>query len=175
MKAAVFKAPGAPLVIEDVPDPTPGPNDMILKVRASGICGTDLHWSECRDHSVGWRVLAPDMPGRGGSGWLADKTAYGNQLYRQVCATLIAMSRRRAPLISSPVLWTISVSETSRWPASNAIDERRHWCTAQCSLSTGTSSAPGVERSGCTTGPAAIRLFISGGRGFSSPRPRSWR
>jgi (R,R)-butanediol dehydrogenase / meso-butanediol dehydrogenase / diacetyl reductase len=60
MKAAVFKAPGAPLVIEDVPDPTPGPSDMILKVRASGICGTDLHWSECRDHSVGWRVLAPD-------------------------------------------------------------------------------------------------------------------
>lgn len=59
MKAAVFKAPGAPLGIEDVPDPTPGPEEMILKVRASGICGTDLHWSECRDHTGGWRVLAP--------------------------------------------------------------------------------------------------------------------
>jgi (R,R)-butanediol dehydrogenase/meso-butanediol dehydrogenase/diacetyl reductase len=58
MKAAVFKAPGAPLVIEDVADPTPGPADLILKVRASGICGTDLHWSESRDHSAGWRVLA---------------------------------------------------------------------------------------------------------------------
>ena len=31
---------------------------------------------------------------------------------------------------------------------------------AQCSLSTGTSSAPGVARSGCTTGPAAIRLSL---------------
>ena len=37
---------------------------------------------------------------------------------------------------------------------------RRHWCTAQCSLSTGTSSAPGVARNGCTTGPAAIRLSL---------------
>ena len=37
---------------------------------------------------------------------------------------------------------------------------RRHWWTAQCSLSTGTSSAPGVARSGCTTGPAAIRLSL---------------
>jgi (R,R)-butanediol dehydrogenase / meso-butanediol dehydrogenase / diacetyl reductase len=59
MKAAVFKAPGAPLVIEDVPDPTPGRGDLILKVRACGICGTDLHWSESRDHGAGWRVLAP--------------------------------------------------------------------------------------------------------------------
>ena len=43
---------------------------------------------------------------------------------------------------------------------SASADERRHWCTAQCSLSTGTSSAPGVARSGCTTGPAAIRLSL---------------
>ena len=46
---------------------------------------------------------------------------------------------------------------TSR-PAST--DARRHWCTAQCSESTGTSSAPGTERNGCTTGPAAIRLSL---------------
>jgi (R,R)-butanediol dehydrogenase/meso-butanediol dehydrogenase/diacetyl reductase len=59
MKAAVFKAPGAPLVVEDVPDPTPGPSDLILKVRASGICGTDLHWSERPDGGAGWRVLEP--------------------------------------------------------------------------------------------------------------------
>jgi (R,R)-butanediol dehydrogenase/meso-butanediol dehydrogenase/diacetyl reductase len=59
MKAAVFKAPGSPLVVENLPDPTPGPGDLILKVRACGICGTDLHWSECRDHSAGWRELKP--------------------------------------------------------------------------------------------------------------------
>ena len=59
MKAAVFKSPGAPLVIEEVSDPQPGPAELLLKVRACGICGTDLHWSESRDASAGWRVLDP--------------------------------------------------------------------------------------------------------------------
>ena len=34
MKAAVFKAPGKPLSIENVNDPKCGENEMILKVRA---------------------------------------------------------------------------------------------------------------------------------------------
>ncbi len=59
MKAAVFKTHGASLVIEDVPDPEPGPHDLLLKVRACGICGTDLHWSENTVEDVGWRVLDP--------------------------------------------------------------------------------------------------------------------
>lgn len=59
MKAAVFKAPGAPLVIENVPDPEPGPTDLILKVHACGICGTDLHWSESTEPKYGGRVLGP--------------------------------------------------------------------------------------------------------------------
>lgn len=59
MKAAVFKAAGEPLVVEDVRDPAPGPSELVLKVRACGICGTDLHWSENRRTDVGWRVLEP--------------------------------------------------------------------------------------------------------------------
>lgn len=31
------------MVIEDRPDPTPGPDDAVLDVVATGICGTDLH------------------------------------------------------------------------------------------------------------------------------------
>jgi (R,R)-butanediol dehydrogenase/meso-butanediol dehydrogenase/diacetyl reductase len=57
MKAAVFKAHGEPLVVEDVPDPEPGPTELILRVRACGICGTDLHWSENTTQGTGWRVL----------------------------------------------------------------------------------------------------------------------
>ena len=57
MKAAVFSEPGAPLTIETVPDPEPGPGDLILKVHACGICGTDLHWSDNADPTVGWRHL----------------------------------------------------------------------------------------------------------------------
>ncbi len=57
MKAAVFKQAGVPLVIEEVVDPEPGPDDLILKVKACGICGTDLHWSQGIDSTAGWRDL----------------------------------------------------------------------------------------------------------------------
>ncbi|HEX4140514.1 MAG TPA: zinc-dependent alcohol dehydrogenase family protein [Candidatus Methylacidiphilales bacterium] len=47
MKAAVLHAPKKiterPLVIEDVSQPTPGPGQVLLKVRVCGVCRTDLH------------------------------------------------------------------------------------------------------------------------------------
>ena len=45
---------------------------------------------------------------------------------------------------------------TSRATRAGLSVARRHWWMAPCSLSTGTSSAPGVRRARCTTGPAAI-------------------
>ena len=43
MRAAVFQEMSKPLVVETVPDPEPGPHDLILKVKNCGICGSDLH------------------------------------------------------------------------------------------------------------------------------------
>lgn len=43
MRAALFTAPGAPLEIATVPDPVAGPGDVIVRVKACGICGSDLH------------------------------------------------------------------------------------------------------------------------------------
>jgi len=43
MQAAVFHSPDQPLTIENVPDPTPGPTDLVVEVRCCGICGSDLH------------------------------------------------------------------------------------------------------------------------------------
>jgi alcohol dehydrogenase, propanol-preferring len=43
MKAAVVHRFGAPLVIEDVPVPVPGPGEVLVKVVACGVCHTDLH------------------------------------------------------------------------------------------------------------------------------------
>jgi 2-desacetyl-2-hydroxyethyl bacteriochlorophyllide A dehydrogenase len=43
LKAAVFKGAGRPLSIETLDDPTPGPDDLIVKVARCGICGTDIH------------------------------------------------------------------------------------------------------------------------------------
>ncbi len=30
--------------LEDVPCPKPGPKEVLVKVRAAGICGSDLHY-----------------------------------------------------------------------------------------------------------------------------------
>ena len=48
MRAAVFKGPGRPWAVEIVPDPTPGPGEMILKVVRCGICGSDVHMTSGR-------------------------------------------------------------------------------------------------------------------------------
>lgn len=43
MKAAIFKAAGQPIAIENVPDPEPLADEMIIRVGRCGVCGTDLH------------------------------------------------------------------------------------------------------------------------------------
>ncbi|WP_105975120.1 zinc-dependent alcohol dehydrogenase family protein [Streptomyces geranii] len=42
MKAAVIESVGKAVVME-VPDPTPGPREVVVEVAACGLCGTDLH------------------------------------------------------------------------------------------------------------------------------------
>jgi len=43
MKAAKFYGPNMPLRIEEIPVPEVGPGEVLVRVRASGICGSDLH------------------------------------------------------------------------------------------------------------------------------------
>ncbi len=43
MRAARLHVPGEPLRIEEVPVPVPGPGEVLVKVCACGLCGTDLH------------------------------------------------------------------------------------------------------------------------------------
>lgn len=43
MKAMTLSAPGQPLVLTDLPMPTPGARDILVKVLACGVCRTDLH------------------------------------------------------------------------------------------------------------------------------------
>jgi (R,R)-butanediol dehydrogenase/meso-butanediol dehydrogenase/diacetyl reductase len=59
MRAAVFEAPGLPLVVRDVAEPAPGPLDLVLRVRACGICGSDLHLA----HEPGGLFGRPPPPG----------------------------------------------------------------------------------------------------------------
>jgi succinate semialdehyde reductase (NADPH) len=43
MKAVVLPAVGASLVVEDIPTPKPRAGEVLLRVRACGVCHTDLH------------------------------------------------------------------------------------------------------------------------------------
>ncbi len=43
MKAAVLKTPKQPLQIEDIAKPQPAAGQVLLRVRACGVCRTDLH------------------------------------------------------------------------------------------------------------------------------------
>jgi propanol-preferring alcohol dehydrogenase len=43
MHAMVLDQPGSPLVWRTLPDPEPGPGQVVVKVGACGVCRTDLH------------------------------------------------------------------------------------------------------------------------------------
>jgi L-iditol 2-dehydrogenase len=45
MKAAVMKTPGE-IVIEEIPVPQIGPDEVLVKVMAVGVCGSDVHYFE---------------------------------------------------------------------------------------------------------------------------------
>ncbi|MET4232834.1 alcohol dehydrogenase AdhP [Bradyrhizobium sp. 482_C4_N1_1] len=68
MKAAIVKQFGKPLVIEDVPVPQPGLGEVLVKVKACGVCHTDLHAA-----SGDWPVkpVPPFIPGHEVAGTFA--------------------------------------------------------------------------------------------------------
>ena len=43
MRAMLFEGKGKPLRLAHVPDPTPGPGQLLVRVRACAVCRTDLH------------------------------------------------------------------------------------------------------------------------------------
>jgi threonine dehydrogenase-like Zn-dependent dehydrogenase len=76
MKALVYPGAGKPVVVEDVPDPTPGPDDVIIKVHRCGICGTDLHMTEGHQ----WQFAAGSIPGHEYAGEVVETGAYVDTL-----------------------------------------------------------------------------------------------
>jgi alcohol dehydrogenase, propanol-preferring len=68
MKAAVVEKFGEPLVIREVPIPTPGPGQALVEIVATGVCHTDLHAAE-GDWPI--KPTVPFIPGHEGAGIVA--------------------------------------------------------------------------------------------------------
>jgi propanol-preferring alcohol dehydrogenase len=65
MKAAVVTAFGAPLEIQELDVPQPGPGEVLVRIEFSGLCGTDIHAAR-----GDWPVqpTPPFIPGHEGIG-----------------------------------------------------------------------------------------------------------
>ena len=68
MRAAVVHAFDQALVIEQVPIPSPGPGQVLVKIEASGVCHTDLHAAR-GDWPI--KPALPFIPGHEGAGFVA--------------------------------------------------------------------------------------------------------
>jgi alcohol dehydrogenase, propanol-preferring len=65
MKAAVAKKFGEPMVIQEVPVPTPGPGQALVEINATGVCHTDVH---AVDGDWPMKPTLPFIPGHEGAG-----------------------------------------------------------------------------------------------------------
>ncbi|KAJ2897707.1 alcohol dehydrogenase GroES-like domain-containing protein [Zalerion maritima] len=62
-KAAVFEAAGKPLTLKSLPMQKPGPNEVLIKVLACGVCHTDIHIGDGQFGDVFPRVPGHEMVG----------------------------------------------------------------------------------------------------------------
>jgi 2-desacetyl-2-hydroxyethyl bacteriochlorophyllide A dehydrogenase len=135
MRAAVFKNPGQPLSVEDVPDPTPGTGEVILRVGACGICGSDLHMTS-------------------GHGALQVKPGHvlGHEFAGEVIAIGPGCSRRRVGdrVTSMP---TVGCGTCSSCQAGEP-----KWCSQRRSMQGGYGQFLATGEASCTKLPADLSL-----------------
>ncbi|WP_447975025.1 L-threonine 3-dehydrogenase [Nitrospira sp. Kam-Ns4a] len=62
MKALVKAEPAPGLVLRDLPEPTPGPGEAVVRVKATSLCGTDAHIYRWDDWARG-RIRPPRVIG----------------------------------------------------------------------------------------------------------------
>ena len=84
MRAIIKPSPGPGLVMTEAPVPVPGVNDVLIKVKRTSICGTDLHiynwdaWAQRDPQAAGHhraRIRRHRRGRRRGGAWLHDRAA----------------------------------------------------------------------------------------------------
>jgi len=105
----VLNRPGQPLTLAERPDPVPGPGQVLLSVRACGVCRTDLH-------ILDGELRAPRYP-----------LVPGHQIVGRVAASGPEAGRYRpGDRVGVPWLaWTCGVCRYCREGLENLCDEAR--------------------------------------------------
>ena len=77
------------LELAEFPDPTPGPGEVVLAIKASGMCGSDLH-----------TYRAPAQPGAGVAGGIKRRAGViaGHEPCGVVAAVGAGVSEKEAPV-----------------------------------------------------------------------------
>jgi len=101
----VFTAPGQPLELRELPEPQPGPDDVLLRVHACAVCRTDLHLLDGEVETaspprvLGHQIVATVLAGPGGGpseragtrvgvpwlGWTCGECAYCTSGRENLC------------------------------------------------------------------------------------------
>ncbi len=160
MRAAVMTRFHEPWELRDVPDPRPAEGQVLIRVEASGMCGTDLHVHEGR-----LPLVQPPFV-----------------LGHEPVGTIV---ERGAGVIALQVGDRVGVSWMQRGCGRcRACQQRRPWCASPQSwanLGGGNSELMLAWAEGCTLVPAGVRseeaapLFCGGytiASGFRTARPR---
>ena len=69
MRAVIVPAVGADWVVQEIPTPQPGPGEVLIRVRASGLCGNDVGAAQGR---LPFPRISPVVPGHEPVGEVVD-------------------------------------------------------------------------------------------------------
>lgn len=79
MRAWQFEGPGKPIALNDIPEPEPGPGEVVIDVRAAGLCHSDVMYMEGGGRSMPYLPMTQGHEtagviatlGEGVTGWKA--------------------------------------------------------------------------------------------------------
>lgn len=110
MRAAFHTRQGGPDVLRvgELPDPTPGPTDVLIRVKAAALDRVDVYW---REGSHGMRITPPHIGGRDMAGTVVAVGDDVRRVYPELVpgVDVVAIGRRgaHAELAVAPAVWTL--------------------------------------------------------------------
>jgi len=127
MRVVRFYAP-EDVRVEDAPEPTAGPGDLVIRVRNCSICGTDAKiWRSGHPNLSPPRVLGHELAGEvveGGGGWsVGDRVQVIAAIPTAPATSAGTAGRRSAPTRSGSATSTTAASPSScaypprSWPS----------------------------------------------------------